>query len=142
MPMHLCPGCQTKIPDTVRRCEACSAERSAVTPVGRTHSSGYEEQLDRLRKSPRWQKVRARRLSLNPFCQRCKTAVGEIVDHIVPAWEAIRQCRESGRWPFDSMAGYFLLSNLQSLCRACHAVKTAEDKAHMGELKTNIVTLT
>jgi len=62
----------------------------------------------------------------------------EIVDHIVPALVAIQQAQESGRWPFDKYAGYFLQTNLQGLCRSCHGVKTLEDKAHVGPW-TNVV---
>jgi hypothetical protein len=58
--------------------------------------------------------------------------VSEIIDHIVPAGEAIRQAQESGRFPLDKWAGFFLLINLCGLCRKCHAVKTEEDKAHIG----------
>jgi 5-methylcytosine-specific restriction endonuclease McrA len=131
--MRLCSGCQTKVPDKVRFCQACRAERATPTTDGlRLHTTGYDALLDRLRKSLRWQKLRALIVSRQPFCQRCQAAMTEIVDHIVPALVAIQQAQESGRWPYDKYAGYFLQTNLQGLCRSCHGVKTLEDKAHVG----------
>jgi 5-methylcytosine-specific restriction endonuclease McrA len=66
------------------------------------------------------------------MCARCNLQLSEIVDHIVPALVAIQQARDSGKFPFDKYAGYFLLSNLQGLCRECHYRKTLEDKTHVG----------
>lgn len=66
------------------------------------------------------------------MCKRCDRALTEIIDHIVPASVAIAQAQASGRFPFDKYAGYFLMSNLQGLCRKCHGAKTSEDKAHIG----------
>jgi 5-methylcytosine-specific restriction endonuclease McrA len=63
------------------------------------------------------------------ICKRCNVAMSELADHIVPAGIAIEQARASGRWPFDPSAGFFLMSNLQGLCRGCHKVKTDQDKA-------------
>ena len=47
-----------------------------------------------------------------PVCGRCDLSLTEIVDHIVPAREALGQCRASGAY-LDRNAGYYLLSNLQ-----------------------------
>jgi hypothetical protein len=58
--------------------------------------------------------------------------VSEIVDHKVPAGVAIVQVQESGRYPLDKWAGFYLLSNLDGLCRPCHYLKTMEDKTHTG----------
>ena len=67
------------------------------------------------------------------MCARCNLALSaNIADHIVPAGVAVQQARDSGRYPYDKYAGYYLLSNLQGLCRPCHGVKTLEDKAHVG----------
>jgi 5-methylcytosine-specific restriction endonuclease McrA len=66
------------------------------------------------------------------MCARCERAISEIVDHIVPAYVAIAQAQASGRYPYDKYAGYYLLSNLQGLCRPCHGAKTLEDKTHVG----------
>ena len=58
--------------------------------------------------------------------------LAELIDHIVPAGEAIRQAQESGLYPLSPYAGFYFISNLQGLCRSCHFVKTNEDKAHVG----------
>lgn len=79
----------------------------------RAHQRGYDYA---------WSQVRDRRRSLSPFCVRCEakdlvTAV-EIVDHIIPV-----VIRPDLRLRID---------NTQSLCRACHADKTAEDVRSYG----------
>ena len=131
--MRLCSGCQTKVPDDVRFCDECRAERAPHTQTGgHEHTTGYDAVLDGLRKSARWQKVRAKAIARCPMCARCNLQLSEIVDHIVPALVAIQQARDSGKFPFDKYAGYFLLSNLQGLCRECHYRKTLEDKTHVG----------
>jgi len=98
----------------------------------RSHSSGYTEELDKQRKSPRWQRTRMGILSAHPMCSDCQQVLAEEVDHVIPAQIAVMQARESGRWPLDPWAGYYLRSNLQPLCRACHSRKTLADKTHVG----------
>ena len=66
------------------------------------------------------------------MCARCELSISAIVDHVVPAGVAIAQAQQSGRYSQDRYAGFYLLSNLQGLCRACHALKTEEDKTHAG----------
>jgi 5-methylcytosine-specific restriction endonuclease McrA len=121
------------VPEDVRFCDECKAERTPQADDGvRQHTSGYNEELDELRKSSRWQRVRASVLRAHPFCARCERAVAEICDHIVPAAIAVMQAQESKRYPYDKCAGYYLKTNLQGLCRSCHGVKTLEDKCHVG----------
>jgi 5-methylcytosine-specific restriction endonuclease McrA len=55
-----------------------------------------------------------------------------LVDHVIPAGVVIVQAQQSGRYPLDKWAGFYLMSNLQGLCVSCHFAKTAEDKAHVG----------
>jgi|SRR6266568_20844 len=135
--MRLCSGagCGRKIPEDAKYCDVCKAERGMRVGDGiRQHSKtqGYTEDLDAQRKSGRWQRTRDRALAKCPMCARCNTAVSVICDHIVPAEIAVQQARDSGRYPFDRWAGYYLPSNLQGLCRPCHGKKTDEDKAHVG----------
>ncbi len=63
-----------------------------------------------------WQRLAALVLAEEPLCRRCheagRTQAAELVDHIVPLNE--------GGARLDR-------SNLQPLCRTCHAVKTAAD---------------
>lgn len=134
--MRICSGagCGRKVADDVRFCDECRAERGEAVKTDdiKQHTTGYTEELDALRKGTRWQRIRLTVLSRHPFCARCQVAVSEIADHIVPAEIAVQQARDSGRYPLDKWAGYYLLSNLQGLCRPCHYAKTLEDKTHVG----------
>lgn len=132
--MRICsgPGCLRAIKDGARYCDDCkptSAEGDGI----KSHGYAYDEVLDTLRKGSRWQRVRDIALKACPMCARCELRISAEVDHIVPAREAIAQARASGQYPTDSNAGYYLLSNLQGLCRACHHAKTLEDKTHVGK---------
>jgi 5-methylcytosine-specific restriction protein A len=63
----------------------------------------------------RWRKLRMLQLNAEPLCEHCKaagrTTAGAEVDHIVPL----------------SDGGEHDLANLQTLCTACHRVKTANE---------------
>lgn len=121
------------VDDWVKFCAECKPVAVVVAPTEeRTHTTAYDAILDAIRKGTRWQRVRDIAIKRCPLCARCELAVSEIVDHIVPAAVAIAQAQASGRYPLDKYAGYYLISNLQGLCRACHFWKTAEDKAHVG----------
>jgi 5-methylcytosine-specific restriction protein A len=135
--VRLCsgPGCRRAIPDGKRFCDECQPCAVVSSDDIRAHSrndGGYDAELKHLNKGTRWQGIRRRVVMKHPLCARCQERISEIVDHIVPAAEAIQQARDSGRYPCDKNAGYYLISNLQGLCRECHGKKTAEDKAHVG----------
>lgn len=132
--MRLCSGagCGRKVADDVRYCDECKKERGTSTSEIKTHTFSYTQELDDLRKGTRWQRIRQTVLGRCPVCARCNQAISEIADHIVPAGVAVQQARDSGRYPYDKYAGYYLLSNLQGLCRPCHHLKTIEDKQHTG----------
>jgi len=132
--MKLCGrGCARAIPDDAKCCDECKAERGIAPDAGKVHTTGYDAELDKLRKSPLWQRTRIVIVRRDPMCMRCGVTVTEIVDHVVPAAIAIAQARASGRYPYSPNAGYFFKSNLQGLCRSCHWTKTNEDKMHVGE---------
>jgi 5-methylcytosine-specific restriction endonuclease McrA len=80
----------------------------------------------------RWQRVRDIALRRCPICARCDLVISAIVDHIVPSGVAIQQARDSGLYMLDRYAGFYFMSNLHGLCRACHYLKTIEDKTHTG----------
>lgn len=130
--MRVCSGagCLRAVGDSVRFCDECKPARPIVDDA-RSHTSGYDPELDRLRTGSRWQRTRATVIKRQPLCARCEQRISEIGDHVVPAREAISQARLSGRY-LDRYAGYYLLSNLQGLCRPCHGLKTLEDKMHTG----------
>jgi 5-methylcytosine-specific restriction endonuclease McrA len=132
--MRICSGagCLRTVPDDVRFCDECKPQPKANDGL-RVHTLTDRERYHFLYHSRRWwEKTQPQALRRCPFCARCQAAISEIVDHIVPAGIAILQAQESGRWPLDKYAGFWLQSNLQGLCRDCHAKKTAEDKAHVG----------
>lgn len=65
--------------------------------------------------TPRWKRIRKMALVRdNALCQHCKERNAEVVDHIVEI--------KDGGDPYD-------LSNLESLCNRCHAIKTAQAKS-------------
>src|SRR5258708_4460916 len=134
--MRVCrgAGCLLALPDDVRYCAECRAERgeAAKTDGIKNHSTAYDAVLDGLRKGTRWQRVRAWVVQGCPLCARCELSIAEIVDHMVPAAIAVQQAQDSGRYPLNKYAGYYLQSNLQGLCRPCHYLKTMEDKTHTG----------
>ena len=78
---------------------------------GSASSRGYDA---------RWQRLRLMALAREPLCRRCKergvVTAATLVDHIRPL--------RSGGTNSDS--------NLQSLCVACHAEKTAQDQVTYG----------
>jgi hypothetical protein len=132
--MRLCSGCQTKVEDHVRFCVACQAERKPVdTDQLKRHTVSDRVRFAFLYVGERWKRqVQPRAMKKYPMCCLCYVAVTELIDHVVPAGEAIRQAQESGLYPLSQYAGFYFMSNLQGLCRSCHGIKTLEDKAHVG----------
>lgn len=65
----------------------------------------------------RWHTYRNAYLRSNPLCAGClergRTTAATVVDHIIPA--------------VDAPDLFYTASNHQSLCRSCHAVKTAAE---------------
>ena len=126
------PGCGRAVPDGTRYCYAC--KRGIPLDDGiKQHAVSDRERYAFLYSGSRW-RVRVQPLAIQmcPVCARCNAALSELVDHKVPAGVAIIQAQESGRYPYDKWAGFYLLSNLAGLCRSCHGKKTDEDKAHTG----------
>lgn len=78
---------------------------------------GYRHHNTEFYRSTAWRKLRAVKLEQKPMCEECLKAgrltPARMVDHIVPI--------NKGGARLD-------LGNLQSLCNACHARKSAKDK--------------
>jgi len=131
--MRVCsgPGCLRAVKDGVRFCDDCKPTTSPVESDGIRDHGRYDAELHAVASSPRWQRVRLQVIKRDPICKRCDLRISTIGDHIVPAEIAVAQVRATGRFP-DRYAGYFLMSNLQGLCRPCHGLKTLEDKTHIG----------
>lgn len=131
--MRLCSGCQTKVPDTVRFCPECRAERCGK-PAGddiTSHSYTDRERLAHLYNRAEWTKTARIQLKRFPICERCGERLAEIADHFVPAGIFIALCQEQRGFRSAERA-FFWMGNLQSLCRPCHEKKTEDDKAHAG----------
>ena len=77
----------------------------------------YRHHNTQFYQSSPWRKLRKMKLDQDPMCEICqqqgKLTPAQMVDHIVPI--------NKGGAPLD-------LDNLQSLCNACHAIKSAKDK--------------
>jgi 5-methylcytosine-specific restriction endonuclease McrA len=134
--MRICSGagCVRTVPDDVRFCYECEPATRAQDTL-KAHSPGNTDRTRYkfLYEGNRFQDgIRPKVLQRDVNCRRCHHAPSVIVDHIVPAGEAVRQAHASKRYPYDPYAGFFILSNLQGLCRSCHGLKTVEDKAHQG----------
>ena len=119
------------IPDDTRFCDECKPSVGEPDEI-RSHTLTDRARYAFLYSGGRWQRLRTRVIKEQPLCARCELRISEIVDHIVPAGVAVVQAKDSGKYAADKYAGFFFRSNLQGLCRACHAVKTDEDKSHVG----------
>ncbi|TVS19297.1 MAG: HNH endonuclease [Gammaproteobacteria bacterium] len=99
------PGCRALV--TSGRCE--KHRRKADRARGSAAERGYDS---------RWTRLRNWFIRAHPLCAWCaesgRTSAAQIVDHIVPIRAGGARLEES---------------NLQSLCRSCHAKKTAQDLA-------------
>ena len=78
---------------------------------------GYRHHNTEVYQSTAWRKLRAIKLDEGPMCEECARAgrltPAQMVDHIVTI--------NKGGDALDK-------NNLQSLCNACHARKSAKDK--------------
>ena len=111
-PTHYClGGCGKRLPMGTTYCPECKKRMRAPdrrpSPGKRYGEDGYGR---------KWRDQRARKLRRNPLCEICekegRTTLATMVDHIIPVSEG---------------GGMYDMDNLQSLCRLCHARKTAED---------------
>lgn len=78
---------------------------------------GYRHHNTEFYQSASWRRLRTVKLEQNPMCEECERngryTPAQMVDHIVPI--------NKGGASLD-------IKNLQSLCNACHARKSAKDK--------------
>ena len=109
------PGCAGLVRGGV--CSRCGdLRRQSAAEHDERRGSARERGYD-----ARWERVRRMHLAAEPLCRMCHEAgrvtPAVLVDHITPI-------RDGGAILDDS--------NLQSLCRACHDTKTAEDVRRRG----------
>ena len=109
------PGCAGLVQAGV--CSVCG-------PLRRASAAEHDERRGSSRQrgyDTRWEKVRRMHLAAEPLCRMCSQAgrvtPAVLVDHIQPI--------NDGGAVLDD-------GNLQSLCRRCHDVKTAEDVRRRG----------
>ena len=100
------PGC----PNLVRR-GRCEEHHVAE----RSH---YDPSKHRLYGTAKWQRLRAMQLSREPWCAACLEhshyEAATDVDHVIPHAGDVKL--------------FFNMSNLQSLCHACHTIKTNQER--------------
>jgi 5-methylcytosine-specific restriction protein A len=98
-------GCRN--PKTTRS-EFCSEHGGGITDKGRANNKLYKQQA--------WTKIRARQLSIQPLCARCKSdgkiTAATTVDHVFPHRREVIA---------------FKVNLFQSLCTACHTLKTHDE---------------
>jgi 5-methylcytosine-specific restriction endonuclease McrA len=136
MVMKMCGGCSSKMPaDQKGMCAKCKADRNKTVAHDGIKEHGVSDHVRYafLYASERWKRnVQPQALKKCPMCARCHIKVSELVDHRVPVSEVIRQAQASGLYSGSPYAGFYFTTNLDGLCRACHWVKTNEDKMHTG----------
>lgn len=99
------PGCRGLVRAGV--CSVCG-------PLRRAAASEHDERRGSSRQrgyDARWDRLRTAHLAGEPLCRMCGLPA-VLVDHIIPIRDGGERLDEN---------------NLQSLCRRCHDVKTAED---------------
>lgn len=115
-PPHACPGCGEAVSG---RCPRCSNQSWSRKPASWSGGS-----------TRRWRKFRSAWLAEHPLCAgypvgyRCG-AVAQEVDHIKRLTLFSPAEREQAR--FDER-------NVQSLCKPCHARKTADESAEQKRI--------
>lgn len=78
----------------------------------------------------RWKVLSQKKLTVNPFCEKCWGAGREVVADVVDHIEEIQ----------DNKSKAYTFSNLKSLCHSCHNQKTAKvshdrkDAAHAKKM--------
>lgn len=102
------PGCRQKVERGRCRTHTLQHEATDRRTRGTSTERGYDS---------RWRRVRKRKLRTDPLCEPCmkrdRTTAATEVDHITP---------------LSSGGARLEWSNLQSICRSCHAQKTARER--------------
>ena len=119
LPAKQCPICGTVFNGD--RCPECNEQRRRR--LARPGTARRPGPHDKFYSSSRWRRKSRGYRRRHPFCEHCLLTDGllvraAMVDHIVPL-------RQGGAKMDDK--------NLQALCTACHAAKTAKDAAQHGE---------
>jgi len=97
-------------------------ERDKRARQAHYNKTARDTEAQSLYESPEWRTLRALHIKRNPLCEKCfergRITPAVIVDHKVEIKDG------GGRLDAD---------NLQSLCRACHNKKTAQERAKRNQ---------
>jgi 5-methylcytosine-specific restriction protein A len=106
MKRYICrfPGCN-KLLETPGYCEEHKIEKVPFQNAVRHNEELY--------KTVEWRKLKKEHLKENEYCVRCGTEENLTVDHIIS--------------PLGNTELFFNPNNLQTLCVACHRIKTANE---------------
>ena len=132
--MRVCSGagCLRAVPDDQQFCSECRS------PDTKSHSyAARDSKIAGLYSKKRWQQTSQRQLHDFPICDLCHASLAWCCDHVIPATIAIAQVAADPRskklWPYDwQVAGFYLPTNHQSLCRSCHKKKTDADTTRIA----------
>jgi len=96
---------------TVTRCPQCKTQTAKSYD-----KTSRDKDLDKFYHSINWKRARIRQLRANPLCVECHRPA-QIVDHII-------ELRYGG--------AKLSSSNLQSMCKPCHNIKTVQERIKRG----------
>jgi len=123
MPLKMLHPCHKQgCPNLTREkyCEAYAhlAEAEARERNNRYNAHARDPEAQAFYESPAWRALRKRKLAAMPLCEICyaegRMTAAVIVDHIV-------EIKDGGQ--------PLAMENLQSVCKACHNKKTAQERA-------------
>src|SRR4051812_665902 len=93
--------------------------------IGQKHTPSLILDIQKLRSSARWQKLRRIYLTHHPLCEMCevnnKITVANQIHHKIPVRKDINK--------------FFDIQNLKSVCRECHEIaekKDSEEKLNLA----------
>lgn len=129
--MRICSGagCLRSVANDIRFCDECAPEHARVALAKQGNERARNDAFLLEYSRPRWTKgVRPIALRRCPFCAVCKRKPSAVADHVIPARVVVDECRRLALFPFDSMAGFYIVDNLQGLCHSCHNRKTQTEE--------------
>lgn len=125
------PGCTTAIDYRERWCSyhreaglehlaEMKRRRQRTAPV-----SPEKRAASRLYGTAAWHRIRLAQLAEEPLCRHCaaenRVTAATVVDHVQPHW--------------NDKQVFYDRTNLQSLCKRCHDIKTAGEDAAKRKLR-------
>lgn len=109
-----CKGLYDPETDTCSRCGTTGQQKTGWQHTGTRQQRGYGAD---------WQKVRDRKLAVDPFCAECKRKGRDVVATQVHHIKPFRGLNDPLRLAWD---------NLESVCEACH-VRASARESNKGE---------